>query len=72
MVDPKSYELAEHFLAGLEPVTEAIKMGLAQHIQDAVEDWLSEAEEHLGVREAPDPDQHRDAAFDRELWAKDS
>lgn len=36
-VDPKSYELAEHFLPA--DVSEAAKQALSQAIQDTVEDW---------------------------------
>ena len=37
-VDPKSRELAEHFLPST--VREELKRELAQVIQDAVEDWI--------------------------------
>jgi len=36
--DPKCFHLAEHFLEGDGSPSEHI--GLAQHIQDAVEDWF--------------------------------
>lgn len=41
-VDPKSFELAEHFLSDQEwhDATEAQKWELALVIQKAVEDWL--------------------------------
>lgn len=41
-VDPKSFELAEHFLSGLEgdEATEDQKWQLAKAIQDAVESWF--------------------------------
>lgn len=41
-VDPKSYDLAEHFLADKPNVTEDERRDLAQHIQDAIEDWLND------------------------------
>jgi hypothetical protein len=50
LVDPKSYELAEHFLAdddvsGLTPAQqEARRMSLALAIQEAVEDWVEDEE----------------------------
>jgi hypothetical protein len=43
LVDPKSYELAEHFLDDFGAVAEALKMQLAKVIQDAVEDWIADA-----------------------------
>jgi phenylpyruvate tautomerase PptA (4-oxalocrotonate tautomerase family) len=39
-VDPKSYELAEHFLADVEGATEEQKRELAQQIQDVCEDFI--------------------------------
>lgn len=39
--DPACYELAEHFLSD-EAATEHDCTRLAQHIQDAVEDWIAE------------------------------
>jgi len=38
MFDPKCFELADYFLPS--QATERLKSELAQHIQDAVEDWL--------------------------------
>jgi hypothetical protein len=47
--DPKCRELAEHFLP--TTTTDRLKAELAQHIQDAVEDWLrGEAERLRGHR----------------------
>lgn len=44
LIDEKCWELAEHFLRD-EPIQEedrsAMTKGLAQHIQQAVEDWLN-------------------------------
>ena len=42
LVDPKSFELAEHFLSGLEgdEPTEDQKWELADVIQQAVEGWF--------------------------------
>ena len=51
MVDPACFDLAQSFLkdaAPLAPNDDALTMELAQRIQDAIEDWLHEAEEHLG------------------------
>jgi len=51
LVDPKSYELAEHFLADddvsdLTPAQIAQRtMRLAQAIQRAVEDWMEDEAE---------------------------
>ncbi len=58
LVDPKSYELAEHFLADDYRVSsqqhEKRVMSLAQAIQQAVEDWCeNESEDH---REKSDDD----------------
>ena len=40
-VDPKSYELAEHFAQDVKPgLTEAELRDLSQDIQEAVEDWF--------------------------------
>jgi hypothetical protein len=41
-VDPKSFELAEHFLSDLEgdEASDDQKWELAKVIQDAVEDWF--------------------------------
>jgi hypothetical protein len=39
MHDPKSFELAEYFLPS--DAAPSVKSGLAQHIQDAIEDFLS-------------------------------
>lgn len=44
--DPKCYELAEHFLPDDERLSR-LKNGLAQHIQDAVEDWLRTERDRL-------------------------
>jgi hypothetical protein len=41
MYDPKSYELAEYFLDGESYNTPDARNELAQHIQEAVEEWLS-------------------------------
>lgn len=41
--DPQCYDLAEYFLPAA--ATKKQKSELAQHIQDAVEDWLSAATE---------------------------
>ena len=38
--DPKCLEVAEHFLP--ESASVSLKWTLAQHIQDAVENWISE------------------------------
>lgn len=43
MVDPKSYELAEHFLQG-DGYTAEETMKLAVAIQQAIEDWLESEE----------------------------
>jgi hypothetical protein len=52
MVDPKSYELAEYFLADEEILFARVTtMALAQAIQDVVEDWLREAREEGHIRE---------------------
>jgi hypothetical protein len=40
MVDPKSYELAEHFLEEFGTVTEALTMQLAQAIGAVEQDWI--------------------------------
>lgn len=42
LVDPKSFELAEHFLSNLEgdEADEDMKWRLAKVIQDAVEGWF--------------------------------
>ena len=45
MVDPKSYELAEYFLADFGKVPKKLTMQLAEYIQEAVEDWLGWAED---------------------------
>lgn len=42
-VDPKSYELAEHFAQG-EALTEDELKQFSQAIQDAAEDWLQARE----------------------------
>jgi hypothetical protein len=38
MFDPACLELAKHFLS--TQASDALKHELAQHIQDAIEDWL--------------------------------
>lgn len=43
LVDPKSWELAEHFLFG-EPHQQGDTQSLAADIQQAVEDWFSHRE----------------------------
>jgi len=54
MVDPKTYELAEAFLADFAPVSnaETLTMELAQHIQNALEDWINDAEKRGLIKEA--------------------
>lgn len=47
MFDPKCYELAESFLGEDVPATERLKNELAQHIQDAAEDWLAAERDRL-------------------------
>ncbi len=42
--DSKCFDLAAHFLADIKGCTEAEHDDLAQHIQDAIEDWLSDRE----------------------------
>ncbi len=50
--DPACYDLARHFLGGL--ASERLASELAQHIQDAVEDWIaSEAERIKAELERP-------------------
>jgi hypothetical protein len=50
LVDPKSYELAEHFLQDddvrdLTPTQQKARtMSLAQAIQEAIEDWVEDEE----------------------------
>lgn len=39
MFDPKCHELAQHFLPSPESPADDVD-SLAQHIQDAVDDWL--------------------------------
>jgi hypothetical protein len=39
-VDPKSYELAEYFLASHKTASEQSKMDLARNIQESVENWF--------------------------------
>jgi hypothetical protein len=59
--DPKSYELAEYFLAdNLHRFSKAKVDALAQHIQEAVEDWLSAD----GAEPEPEPAGSRD----RDEW----
>jgi hypothetical protein len=69
MVDPKSYELAEYFLDDFGPVVEAMKMQLAQAIQNAVEDWIADAVNDGLIAEAedeePDPDRLREDRDER-------
>ncbi len=43
-VDPKSFELAQHFLADEKNVTEDEYWALARDIQDAVESYVSARE----------------------------
>lgn len=43
-VDPKSFELAQHFLAGEKNVSEDEPWALARDIQDAVENYVSARE----------------------------
>jgi len=67
MVDPKSYELAEYFLADFaitplavaeyqaadaEIATKGLTIQLAQTIQDAIEDFLNAAERDGFIEEA--------------------
>lgn len=58
LVDPKSHELAEHFLADDEQVSRQHHnkrvMSLAQAIQQAVEDWCENESEN--PREKGDDD----------------
>jgi hypothetical protein len=51
MVDPKSFELAEYFLADFTGVTPEMIMQLAQNVQDEVEDWIRVAENDGAIRE---------------------
>jgi hypothetical protein len=51
MVDPKSYELAEYFLADFTGVTKEMTMQLAQNLQDEVEDWIMVARNDGAIRE---------------------
>lgn len=51
MVDPKSFELAEYFLADFTGVTPEMTMQLAQVIQDGLEDWLTVAQNDGAIRE---------------------
>jgi hypothetical protein len=51
MVDPKSYELAEYFLADFTGVTPEMTMQLAQVIQGGLEDWLTAAQNDGAIRE---------------------
>ena len=52
MYDAKCYELAEHFLPS--GISEDLKMALAQHIQDAVNEWTVDTA--LAIQEALNPD----------------
>lgn len=47
MYDPKCQDLADYFLPS--GATERLKNGLAQHIQDAVEDWLKSEHDRLAT-----------------------
>ena len=51
LVDPKSHELAEYFLADCDLLIEGRVMALAQTIQSAIEDWLIEAREDGHIRD---------------------
>lgn len=64
MVDPKSYETAEYFLADFKPVPEVKTMELAQVIQDAIEDWIGDGERSGLLVEAPDPITQREGRDD--------
>lgn len=46
--DPKCYELAEHFLPSALPGHMLLDR-FAQHIQDAVEDWLNRERDRLAA-----------------------
>jgi hypothetical protein len=51
LVDPKSYELADYFLADCDLLIEGRVMALAQVIQSTIEDWLIEARQDGHVRD---------------------
>lgn len=53
MHDPKCYELAVYFLS--EHVSQRLKDGLAQHIQDAIEDWLTAERDRIAAALATNP-----------------
>jgi len=48
MADPACYELARHFLGTL--VDKRLCDELAQHIQDAIEDWIKSARDERSRR----------------------
>jgi hypothetical protein len=51
LVDPRSFELAEYFLADCDVLVEGRVMSLAEAIQEAVEDWYIEAREEEHIKE---------------------
>ena len=51
MVDPKSFDLAEYFLADFTGVTPELTMQLAQEVQEVVEDFLTVAQIDGAIRE---------------------
>ena len=51
MVDPKSFDLAEYFLADFTGVTPELTMQLAQEVQEVVEDFLTVAQNDGAIRE---------------------
>ena len=65
MVDPKSYETAEAFLASWAGVDEALTMQLAQEIQDTIEDWINQAQRQGLIHEELDPDRLHEDRDDR-------
>jgi hypothetical protein len=50
MVDPKSWQLAVAFLDDFDGVNADLTEELAQRIEDAIEDWLSDAERRRVIR----------------------
>ena len=60
--DTKCWELAEYFLEDEKRVTEKIRTKLAQTIQDAIEDFLNDAENF------PPPEPMFDTGRERDEW----